>query len=307
VYLADGRPVAVLLRGDHEANEAKVRRAFSASDLAPADAATIERTAGAPMGFLGPVGLTIPWPSMRRPRRRRARRRGQRHRRPPRGGRPGRDFPLERVLDLRNAVGGDPCPRCGAAMVLSQGIEIGHVVKLGTKYSRAMGAIFLDDKGLSTPVIMGGYGIGVNRIVAAAVEAGHDDDGILWPLALAPYQVLIVPLQVPEDGPVMRTAGEIARHLEAAGVEVLIDDRDHRPGFKFKDADLIGIPLRVVVGERGLKEGTVEVKWRADASAHPAPAATAGEAILAELAAKRRALDELCARRRSARSSARGR
>jgi prolyl-tRNA synthetase len=308
VYVADGRVVAALIRGDHEANEPKVRRGFGATSLAPADAATIEKAAGAPMGFLGPVGLSIPLAIDKSVAAMPAVVVGGNatdvHFR---GVVPGRDFPLDRVLDLRNALGADPCPRCGAAMTLSQGIEIGHVFKLGTKYSRAMGATFLDDKGLSTPLIMGCYGIGVNRIVAAAVEAGHDANGIIWPLALAPYEALIIPLQIQEDGAVMQTAGAIARHLEAAGVEVLIDDRDQRPGFKFKDADLIGIPLRVVVGDRGLKEGTVEVKWRTDATAHAVPAEGAGAAILAELEGRRRALADLCDQKKSARAAARGR
>lgn len=307
VFLADGRPVAALIRGDHVANEAKVRRAFSALALTPADPATIEKATGAPMGFLGPVGLKLPlavdrsvaaMPSVVV------------------GGNlvdvhltgviPGRDFPLEKVVDLRDAVEGDPCPKCGRAMAVNQGIEIGHVFKLGTKYSRAMGAHFLDDKGQEIPVIMGCYGIGVNRIVAAAVEAGHDDNGIIWPLALAPYHVLIAPLQI-NNPAVMEAAESLEKALEGAGYDVLVDDRDQRPGVKFKDADLIGIPLRVVIAERGLKEGTVEVRWRTDAAAHNVSAATAGEAILAELVTTRRGLETVAAERRIARAVAKGR
>ncbi len=194
-----------------------------------------------------------------------------------------------------------PCPLSGQPMELSQGIEIGHVFKLGTKYSKAMGATYLDDQGHEHPVIMGCYGIGVNRIVASAVEAGHDDNGIVWPLALAPYEVLIVPLKVDEDGPVMKLALEIAEKLEAAGADVLIDDRDQRPGFKFKDADLIGIPLRVVIGERGLKEGTVEVKWRTDEKPHPVTSTSAAESILAELETTRKGLADACRKRLQAR------
>jgi prolyl-tRNA synthetase len=195
---------------------------------------------------------------------------------------PGRDFPLDRVLDLRNAEPGDPCPRCGEAMIVNQGIEIGHVFKLGTKYSKAMGANVLDEKGQEVPLIMGCYGIGVNRIVASAVEAAHDDNGIVWPLPIAPYHVLVVPLQLANEAVVAATA-EIVSALKAADFDVLIDDRDQRPGFKFKDADLIGIPLRVVIGERGLKDGNIEVKWRHEASAHTVPAEGAGEAIVGEL------------------------
>jgi prolyl-tRNA synthetase len=302
VYLADGQPVAVLIRGDHEANEAKVRRAFSASTLVPADAPTIEKATGAPMGFLGPVAIKIPLAidtavaAMSRVVV---------------GGNavdvhltgvvPGRDFPLDRVLDLRNAEAGDPCPRCGGAMTVDQGIEVGHVFKLGTKYSVSMGANYLDEKGQSIPIIMGCYGIGVNRILAAAVEVGHDADGILWPLNVAPYEVLITPLQIQNEA-VMGLAESLEKHLEAAGVDVLVDDRDQRPGFKFKDGDLIGIPLRVVIGERGLKEGKIEVKWRHEKEATTVPSDSAGEAIVKLIDEKRQALAAACAERRSARA-----
>jgi prolyl-tRNA synthetase len=307
VYLADGKPVAALIRGDHEANEAKIRRAFKAATLVPADAATIEKATGAPMGFLGPVGIKIPlaidravaaMPSMVVG--------GNAKDVHFKGVVPGRDFPLDRVLDLRNAEKGDPCPRCGAAMVVNQGIEVGHVFKLGTKYSKAMGATYLDDKGAEIPLIMGCYGIGVNRIVAAAVEAGHDDNGIIWPVPLAPYDVLIVPLQV-QNTAVLEAAENLEKQFTAAGLDVLLDDREQRPGVKFKDADLIGIPLRVVIGERGLKEGTIEVKWRTDASPHHVAVATAGEAILAEVDATRKAFQDQCIERKVARAAARGR
>ena len=308
VFLADGKPTAVLIRGDHEANESKVRRALGASTLAPADAATIEKATGVPIGFLGPVGIKIPlivdasvaaMPSVVV------------------GGNapdvhfqgvvPGRDFALDRVHDLRNAEKGDPCPKCGEAMVVNQGIEIGHVFKLGTKYSKAMGATFLDAHGSEIALIMGCYGIGVNRIVAAAVEAGggHDENGIVWPLSLAPYEIAIVPLQV-QNAAVLEAAETLEKQFTAAGLDVLVDDREQRPGVKFKDADLIGIPLRVVIGERGLKEGTIEVKWRTDAAAHHVAVATAGEAILAEVEATRKALQDQGVGRRVSRAAARG-
>ena len=265
VYLADGKPVAALIRGDHEANEGKLRRVFQAKTIEPADPEKVDKLVGAPLGFLGPVGIKIPMvidqsvaamPAVVV------------------GGNavdvhltgvvPGRDFALENVGDFRNAEAGDPCPRSGKPMTVAQGIEVGHVFKLGTKYSASMGAKYLDDKGASHDIIMGCYGIGINRILAAAVEAGHDENGIIWPLNLAPYHVIVVPLQTMNPA-VMEMTEAIAKHLESAGVEVLIDDREGRPGVKFKDADLIGIPLRVVVGERGLKDGTIEVKWRTDA------------------------------------------
>ncbi len=163
----------------------------------------------------------------------------------------------------------------------------------------------LDEKGHEVPVIMGCYGIGLNRIVAAAVEAAHDDNGIIWPLALAPYQAIITPLQI-NNAAVIEAAESLEKKLEAAGYDVLVDDRDQRPGVKFKDADLIGIPLRVVISERGLKEGTVEVKWRTDAAAHNVSAATADEAILAELETTRRGLETVSTERRIARSASKG-
>jgi len=306
VFLADGRPVAALIRGDHEANEAKVRRAFGASTLTPADPTTIEKATGAPMGFLGPVAIKIPLAvDLSVAAMADVVVGGNQVDVHLTGVIPGRDFSLDKVLDLRDAVGGDPCPRCGETMVQNQGIEVGHVFKLGTKYSKAMGAHFLDDKGQEIAVIMGCYGIGVNRIVAAAVEAGHDDNGIIWPLALAPYHVLIAPLQL-NNTAVMEAADLLEKKLEEAGYDVLVDDRDQRPGVKFKDADLIGIPLRVVISERGLKDGTIEVKWRTDAAAHNISAATADEAILAELETTRRGMETVATERRISRAASRG-
>jgi len=307
VFVADGQPVAAMVRGDHTANENKIRRAFKATTIAAAEPELIAKATKAPMGFLGPIGLTIPLIV------------DQSVAAMPRvvvGGNevdvhlsgvvPGRDFPLERVGDYRDAVEGDPCPRGGGPMSVTQGIEIGHVFKLGTRYSSKMGATALDEHGHAVDLIMGCYGIGVNRIVASAVEAGHDANGIIWPLNLAPYHVLLIPLQ-PANAEVMRVAESIRSTLEAAGVEVLVDDRDQRPGVKFKDADLIGIPLRVVIAERGLKDGTVEVKWRTDAAAHNVSAATAGEVVLAEVEATRKAHEAKAAERRIARASAKAR
>ena len=167
-----------------------------------------------------------------------------------------------------------------------------------------MGATYLDEKGNEVHVIMGCYGIGINRILAGAVEAGADSNGIIWPLALAPYQVLIVPLQV-QNAVVLEHALALEDSLSKAGIDVLTDDRDQRPGVKFKDADLIGIPLRIVVGERGLKDGTVEIKWRGEAGPKLIPAATAAEAIMAEIAASRERHEAQCLERRQARAAAR--
>jgi prolyl-tRNA synthetase len=304
VYLGDGKPIAVLLRGDHEANEAKIRRAIGAATLVPADAETIQKATGAPMGFLGPVNIKIPMLIDRAISAMVTVVVGGNavdvHLK---GVVPGRDFPLDRVFDLRAAEAGDPCPRCGASMVSRAGLEIGHVFKLGTKYSRAMRANYLDEKGVEIPIIMGCYGIGINRIMAAAIEAGHDDNGIIWPLSLAPYQVSLIPLQV-NKAEVMGLTSKLEHWLEAAGVDVLTDDRDERPGVKFKDVDLIGVPLRVVIGERGLKDGSIEVKWRHEATSRNLSAAGAAEAVLAELAGAKARHDAYCRERISARSAA---
>ena len=306
VYLADGKPVTALVRGDHELNEAKFRRVIGAGAIVPADAATIEKATGAPMGFLGPVGIKIPMVIDRAIAAMAAVVVGGNavdvHLK---GVVPGRDFPLENVHDVRNADSGDPCPRCGKALQITAGLEIGHVFKLGTKYSKSMGATYLDEKGNEVHVIMGCYGIGINRIVAGAVEAAHDSNGILWPLALAPYHVVVVPLQV-QNATVMEHAFALEKALVGAGFDVLVDDRDQRPGVKFKDADLIGVPLRVVVGERGLKDGTIETKWRNQSEAKHVTAASAAETIIAELTAARQRHDAFCLERGEARAAARG-
>jgi prolyl-tRNA synthetase len=305
VYLGDGKPVAALVRGDHELNEPKFRRQVGASVLIPADAPTIEKSTGAPMGFLGPVAIKIPlWIDLAVAEMPTVVVGGNALDVHLTGVVPGRDFPLDRVVDIRNAESGDPCPRCGKPLEIKAGLEVGHVFKLGTKYSKSMGATYLDEKGTEIHPIMGCYGIGINRILAGAVESGHDSNGIIWPLSIAPYQVVIVPLQV-QNPAVLEQAFALEKALSAAGLEVLIDDRDQRPGVKFKDADLIGIPLRAVIGERGQKDGTIEIKWRTESAAKQIPAASAAESIVAEIAAARQRLDAACQERRQARTAAR--
>jgi prolyl-tRNA synthetase len=170
------------------------------------------------------------------------------------------------IADIRNAIEGDPSPKNdGGILHTSRGIEIGHVFKLGTKYSDALGAQFLDDQGNQNPLIMGCYGIGVGRILIAAVENGHDERGIIWPAAIAPFSVVITPIKY--DGEVKTAADRLYEQLNAAGIDALLDDRDARPGFKFADADLIGFPIRINIGDRGLKEGKVELKKRTAAEA----------------------------------------
>lgn len=272
IYLADGKPVAVLVRGDHEANEGKIRRALGVKSLALADEATIRAVTSAPTGFAGPVGIQCPILAD--------------HDIPSINGAItganevdqhfanvylGRDYslPLDAdgeivTFDLRNAADQDPCPHCHASMNFVHGIEVGHVFKLGTKYSVSLDANFVDEKEQRHPIIMGCYGIGVNRIIAGLAETRYDENGLIWPMSVAPYEVLVIPLNV-TDTAVMDVAEKIYAGLQGQGIDVLMDDRDARPGFKFKDADLIGIPLRVVIGGKRLKDGVAEVKLRTEA------------------------------------------
>lgn len=262
IYEADGAPVAVLIRGDHEANEAKIRRALGVQSLELASPEVIQRVTGAPVGFAGPVGLKIPiWADHDARGVRNAVVGANEADKHYTGANVDRDFRIDHVADLRNAADGDPCPRSGQPMRLRKAIEVGHVFKLGTKYSEALGAYYLDDKEQQHPIIMGCYGIGVNRILAAAIETSHDADGVIWPISIAPFEVILSPIGAHEPQ-VAQTAAQLHDELAARGVDVLLDDRDQRPGVKFKDADLIGIPLRVVIGGRSLKAGQLEIKWR---------------------------------------------
>jgi prolyl-tRNA synthetase len=163
--------------------------------------------------------------------------------------------------DIHTAVAGDACAQCGRPLRIERVIEIGNIFKLGTKYSMPLKANYLDEQGNEKPIIMGSYGIGPARIAAAAIEQGNDENGIIWPLAIAPYQILVVPVNVKDQGSV-DVAEEIYRALEEKGIEVLMDDRDERAGVKFKDADLIGIPWRIIIGEKNLRDGLVEIKDR---------------------------------------------
>lgn len=290
IYGAGGTTVVALVRGDHEINEGKLCNVCRASAVELADEQTIRQVSGAEVGFAGPMGLAEKVSRFVIDHSVAAMAAGVT------GANktdyhvknivPGRDFPLEGenvlVGDIRNAVEGDT--HKGKKLRFSRGIEIGHVFKLGTKYSEALGATFLDEQDNEKPCIMGCYGIGINRILAAAIEIGHDQAGCILPANIAPFEVLVLPLGDSEA--VGAEAQRIYDELIAAGTDVLLDDREARPGVKFKDADLIGIPLHVVVGQRGLKEGTVEIKRRKDAEAMTVPAGDAvGKAleILAEM------------------------
>lgn len=287
IYLADDQPVAVLVRGDHEANENKLRRALGAAKVELADPGTIFKVTGAPVGFAGPVGIKCKIVADHDvPLVANAVTGANEEDMHLTGVNIGRDWTIDTTHDLRNAAAGDPSPRGEGTLELVHGIEVGHVFKLGTKYSVALDALYDDEKEFRKPIIMGCYGIGVNRIIAGLAETKHDENGLIWPLAVAPYSIILCPLDVTQPD-VMQAADTIYNQLQAAGIDVLMDDRDQRPGFKFKDADLIGIPLRVVVGGKGLKEGIVEVKWRGATEPQKIPLNNAVPAILEMIASRR--------------------
>jgi prolyl-tRNA synthetase len=262
IYETDQGPVAVLIRGDHEVNDVKVRNLLGVTDLLLAGPDKVKELTGAEVGFAGPLGLAIPvyadqavavLPAMVT-----GANRDDHHLT---GVHPHRDLKLTKVADLRQVTERDPCPRCQGTLTLLKGIEVGHIFKLGLKYSQSLNAKFLDAEGLEQFIFMGCYGIGVSRIVAAAIEQGHDTDGIIWPMALAPFHVGLVPINM-NDKTTRETALRLHDELEAAGLEVLLDDREERPGVKFKDMDLLGLPLRVVVGPKTLAAGQAEVRHR---------------------------------------------
>lgn len=256
--------VAVCIRGDLDVNEAKLAATLAASEVELASAEDVARLTGAPVGFAGPVGLPKELPVL-------ADLSVTLLHDAYTGGleadvhyahvEPGRDFSPWKTADVRVAKAGDICSECGKALYEKKGNELGHIFKLGDKYTKSMNLSFLDKEGKARVPIMGCYGIGVDRSLASIIEEYHDDDGILWPMSVAPYQAIVVPMK--GTGPVAEAADKLAAEMEALGLEVLVDDRDERPGVKFKDADLIGIPIRVVVGERNLP-ANVELKLRGE-------------------------------------------
>ncbi len=262
IYIADDAPVAVLVRGDHEVQEVKLANLTGAVDVRLATDDEINAHTGVPAGFLGPVDLNVPLYADREVMAMANFVVG--------GGaadihlknvNPGRDFTPEAVADLRTVTVADRCPRCGAEFDFVRGIEVGHIFKLGTSYSDAMKARFLDRDGREQVFVMGCYGIGVSRIVAAAIEQNHDDDGMIFPLPLAPFKVALLNLAL-KDEEVTAACEKLYDDLEAAGIEVLYDDRNERPGIKFKDADLIGLPYRLVLGKKFPESGGIEVRTR---------------------------------------------
>ena len=265
VYVADGKPVMVCVPGDRDVNEVKLKRFLKAKAVALADARTVEEVTGAPVGFAGPV-------------------------KPAKADVPiyaelalegasgvvvganaadthlknvdlARDAQITAYADLVICGAGDLCPKCGKPMELKRGIEVGQVFKLGTKYTDAFKAVYKNDQLKENVMIMGCYGVGVTRTMQAVVEQSHDKDGIIWPASVAPFQV-VLDLLDPDNADVAKIAFDLEAQLEAAGIDVIVDDRAERPGVKFKDADLIGFPVRVVVGAKGLANGGVEIKRR---------------------------------------------
>ena len=261
IFDTDQGPIAGLVRGDHALKEAKLKEAAGVEWCQLAEDRTVAEVTDAPSGFAGPVGLKIPiyadnalsvmsdFVA--------GANEGDMHYTNVNLG----DFEVVKFADIRRAVAGDPCPRCDGIFEEHRGIEVGQVFYLGTKYSDKMKATYTDEEGNSKLCVMGCYGIGIGRTAAAAIEQNHDERGMIWPLPIAPFHVEVIPLSIKDE--VVTMAQTIHDDLESKGVEVLLDDRDARAGVKFADADLIGIPLRIVVGEKGLAEGKVEFKRRA--------------------------------------------
>jgi len=258
----DKGAVGVLVRGDHEVNPVKVRSLVDDETLELAEPEVVEKVTGAPVGFAGPLGLEIPLYVDNAVSHMSGFVTGGNAADVHIKGVDLSDFSVKAFGDLREAVKGDPCPRCGASLTFLRGIEVGHIFYLGTKYSEAMKAHYLDESGAEQVIEMGCYGIGVGRTAAAAIEQNHDEKGIIWPVPIAPFTVVLLSLD-PGKEEIHAVAEKIYDDLMQAGVEVLFDEREERPGVKFNDADLLGIPLRVTVGGRGVKEGVAELKERA--------------------------------------------
>jgi prolyl-tRNA synthetase len=281
VYKCDQKELVVaLVRGDHEINELKLQTVLGCRDITLADPAEVAAAAGVAPGFLGPIGVrfqTVADLAIQGIQ----------------GAVTGanesdthyikvdqeRDFTPSVFADIRQAVAGDSCPRCEAGTLEThRGIEVGQVFYLGKKYSEALGATYLDAEGRERPIEMGCYGIGISRLVAAAIEQNHDANGIIWPFSIAPFHVLVLPINY-KDEAIRKASDELYAELQTNGVETLMDDRDERPGVKFKDADLIGIPLRVTVGAKGLENGIVELRRRRDGTTENLARATAAKTI----------------------------
>lgn len=261
LYKADGKVVAAMVRGDRELNETKLQNHLGCIELEMADPDTVTSVTGAEVGFAGPIGLKVeiiadPEVACMKNFIIGANETGYHYK----NVNIGRDFKAAVIKDIRNIEEGDACPVCGKPVKLTNGIEVGHIFKLGTKYSKALECIYLDEAGKEQPMVMGCYGIGINRTMAAIIEQNNDSNGIIWPVSVAPYHVIIVVVNT-TDATQSSLGEKLYEDLKQAGLEVVIDDRDERPGVKFKDADLIGIPIRITVGKKA-PEGIVEYKRR---------------------------------------------
>lgn len=267
IYIADDKPVAALVTGDSEVNESKLRRLLGVKKLRQAENKEVEQATGAPVGFAGPVGLNLPlyadWDLDGLSSFVCGANEKDKHFR---NVVMGRDFKPVTTGDIRNVKEGDLAKDGKGTLTIATTMEIGHIFKLGTRYTEALSGFYLDEKGQRQTIIMGCYGIGVNRILAAAIEEHHDEKGIRWPQTIAPYQFEIITLNQTEEK-LTSVAEDLYRKLTDSGYEVFYDDRDERAGVKFKDADLIGVPVHIVLGERGLAEGKIEIKYRATGAA----------------------------------------
>jgi prolyl-tRNA synthetase len=264
IYLSDNEPTAVLIRGDYEVNETKLAVVLKAKRLSLADEKIIEEVTGAPLGFSGPCGLKgikiiadhsvaevedgVTGANKKDKHLIHVA--------------PNRDFSIKEMFDIRYIIDGEPCPKCEKPIALKRAIELGHIFKLGIKYSDSMRALFLDTDGSQRPFVMGCYGIGINRIIAAVIEQNNDGEGISWPISIAPYKVIIISLNM-DDEKVVEASEDIYSQLCDDKIETIFDDRNVSPGVKFKDANLIGIPLQIVVGSRNMAKALVELRVRA--------------------------------------------
>jgi prolyl-tRNA synthetase len=289
VYVVDGRTALVLLRGDHALSEQKLADGAGATAVRAAREDEIRAALGASAGSLGAVGVrgVDVYADLALQGRRGMTTGANEDGFHLRGVDVGRDVAVAAWLDLRAVAAGEPCPLCGGPLAVDKTIEIGHIFKLGTRYSEALGATVTDEQGRTTPIVMGSYGIGVGRVAASIVERCHDDAGIAWPVNVAPFEVVVTVLN-PKEVETSEAGERIYDALRGAGVDVLLDDRDERPGVKFKDADLVGIPYRIVVGARGLEKKVVELKRRRDGHSRELPVDRAAEAVAETVFEERR-------------------
>ena len=264
VYVADEQTVAVLVRGDRDIEEVKLKNYLGVNDIRMAEEKEVFDATGVPTGYLGPVGISVRLLADREVMQLVNFTVGANeknyHLINVNGG---RDFQVDEVADFRKISESDPCPSCGGKLQLVEGIEVGHIFKLGTAYSESMKAFFQDSDGNENPLVMGCYGIGVSRVVAAAIEQNHDENGIIFTVPLAPFQVTVLNLGL-KSKEITNSAEGLYNQLLEAGIDVFLDDRDERPGVKFKDADLLGFPYRITVGKRFTENGMVEIRRRKD-------------------------------------------